>query len=147
MKSSSSYPDDWDERRRRVYERDGYTCQSCGSQGGKAGNTELHAHHIIPISRGGSNKLSNLTTLCKECHNQKHDHDISSPSRKGRSQSNSTSSGIKYIIAALMLSGIAILTPQVLTTLFGGILGILMIPVIAFVSMLLIIYGITQTLK
>jgi len=147
MAGSSNYPDDWDKRRRRVYERDGYTCQSCGAQGGQAGNTELHAHHIKPISQGGSHKLGNLTTLCRNCHNQQHDHDISSTSRKRRSQRRSTPTGIKYIIAALVLSGIAILTPQVLTTLFGGILGILMIPVIAFVSMLLIMYGIIQSFQ
>jgi hypothetical protein len=62
------YPDDWDSRRRRVYDRDGYECQNCGRNGGPIGNAELHAHHIVPISKGGTHKQSNLITLCSGCH-------------------------------------------------------------------------------
>lgn len=75
------YPDNWDEIRREVYSQDDYECQTCGAQGGKAGNTELHAHHKKPISEGGSNEMSNLITLCKDCHNRQHDHDISDDGR------------------------------------------------------------------
>ena len=28
----------------------------------------LHAHHIKHLSRGGSNKISNLMALCERCH-------------------------------------------------------------------------------
>lgn len=70
------YPSDWDSRRKEVYRADGYTCQICGSGGGPTGNTELHAHHKIPISEGGSHKKGNLTTLCKECHNGIHNGDL-----------------------------------------------------------------------
>jgi hypothetical protein len=73
---AEQYPENWDEIRRDVYQRDGYECQTCGAQGGQAGNTELHAHHKTPISEGGSNEMSNLVTLCKSCHNNQHDHDI-----------------------------------------------------------------------
>jgi 5-methylcytosine-specific restriction endonuclease McrA len=66
------YPDDWDTRRRQVYKRDDYTCRNCGQTGGDKGETELHAHHIVPKSRGGSHSLSNLATLCKECHRDAH---------------------------------------------------------------------------
>lgn len=69
---SSNYPPDWDSRRKRVYERDDYTCQNCGAKGGKDGDTELHAHHGVPLSKGGTNKMSNLTTYCKDCHNAIH---------------------------------------------------------------------------
>jgi len=62
------YPSDWNRRRKRVYQRDNYTCQMCGLRGGPYGNTELHAHHQVPISRGGGHQLSNLVTLCKTCH-------------------------------------------------------------------------------
>ena len=68
----SRYPNDWDERRRDVYRRDGYICQHCGAGGGRKGYSELHAHHIVPISQGGSHDKSNLVTLCAECHQKVH---------------------------------------------------------------------------
>lgn len=69
---AKGYPSDWDSRRRTVYKRDGYTCQNCGAQGGPHGNTELHAHHIVPKSKGGTHSKSNLVTICKACHNAVH---------------------------------------------------------------------------
>jgi hypothetical protein len=80
---ASEYPPDWDERRRAVYRRDDYTCQNCGVQSGPdaSGNgVPLHAHHVVPKSKGGSNRLENLQTLCESCHNRAHDHDITEPS-------------------------------------------------------------------
>lgn len=50
--------------RYEVFERDGYTCQYCGA---KAPNVELHVDHIVPVSKGGTNDLSNLVTACAEC--------------------------------------------------------------------------------
>lgn len=84
-----SYPHDWDERRRVVYQRDEYQCQNCGRRGGAAGNAELHCHHIVPKSKGGSHDMNNLVTLCRDCHNQVHDHHIpkmSEVSSGGQSQ-------------------------------------------------------------
>ena len=75
------YPPDWDERRRAVYRRDDYVCQDCGARGGQGGSSELHAHHRTPLSRGGSNALGNVVTLCKSCHNDRHDHDITGDER------------------------------------------------------------------
>lgn len=69
---SSDYPSDWDSRRHGVYERDGYQCQNCGAKGGPHGSTELHAHHIVPKSKGGTHKRSNLISLCRDCHNAIH---------------------------------------------------------------------------
>ena len=74
--SRDEYPDDWDSRRKAVYARDGHTCQNCGAKGGPFGNNELHCHHIVPKSEGGSHAKSNLTTLCRDCHNKVHDHHI-----------------------------------------------------------------------
>lgn len=68
----ASYPSDWDQRRKSVYRRDNFTCQNCGRKGGPHGNAELHAHHIVPKSKGGSHKQSNLVTICKDCHNAIH---------------------------------------------------------------------------
>lgn len=68
----SNYPDDWDGRRRRVYKRANYSCRNCGAEGGSSGSTELHAHHVVPISRGGTHELSNLKCLCNKCHSKVH---------------------------------------------------------------------------
>lgn len=70
--STTDYPPDWDRRRRRVYERDDYRCQNCRRRGGPYGSVELHAHHVVPKSRGGVHRLDNLTTLCESCHDAVH---------------------------------------------------------------------------
>lgn len=53
---------DW---RRRVFERDDFTCQSCFVKGG-----ELHAHHIVKFADDPKLrlKISNGITLCDSCH-------------------------------------------------------------------------------
>jgi hypothetical protein len=60
-------PDEWNTLASVIKERDNHTCQSCGSQ-----NTELAAHHIVPLGCGGTNTLRNLITLCSECHGRVH---------------------------------------------------------------------------
>jgi len=47
-------------REHRVFERDGWRCTvpGCTSQ------RNLHAHHVVFRSRGGSDADANLTTLC-----------------------------------------------------------------------------------
>jgi 5-methylcytosine-specific restriction endonuclease McrA len=52
--------------RKSVYERDDYTCQICGTRGGK-----LNGHHIKIISLYPEHGLDvgNGITLCRECHN------------------------------------------------------------------------------
>ena len=70
----SRYPSDWDQRRRQIYRRDDYQCQRCGIRGGPHGDVELHAHHVVPVSNGGSHAPENLLTLCWSCHNTVHDH-------------------------------------------------------------------------
>lgn len=68
----NGYPEDWDSRRREVYQRDGYACQNCGRQGGPGGNVELHAHHVVPKSKGGTHQRRNLITVCAQCHRAIH---------------------------------------------------------------------------
>jgi len=63
----TEYPENWDELRKGIYRRDKWQCQKCS-----ATNVQLHAHHIIPLSSGGSNETDNLTTLCKNCHTDLH---------------------------------------------------------------------------
>jgi|GEM_PF-4028955 len=69
---SEDYPPDWDCRRKEVYERDNYKCQNCGRSGGNNQNTNLHAHHIVPKSKGGTHKKSNLISICEDCHDAIH---------------------------------------------------------------------------
>lgn len=61
------YPDDWEKRRKRVLQRDGYECQRCGDS-----DTVLQAHHKTAISDGGGHELSNLETICRSCHASEH---------------------------------------------------------------------------
>lgn len=61
-----SYPPDWDKRRESLINKKGEFCSKCGS------TSHLHVHHIKPLSKGGSNELTNLTLLCEACHSAEH---------------------------------------------------------------------------
>jgi len=52
-----------------VFQRDKYTCQSCGQKGGV-----LNAHHIKPFAKypGSRLDLENGITLCYKCHRKAH---------------------------------------------------------------------------
>ena len=53
----------WQNARAAARKRDGERCQRCGATEG------LEVHHITPLAEGGAEfDLSNLTTLCQECH-------------------------------------------------------------------------------
>lgn len=54
--------------RKYVYQRNNYQCQSCGKTNQE---TQLNIDHIIPLAKGGSNDISNLQTLCKQCNQSK----------------------------------------------------------------------------
>jgi len=76
---SNNYLDDWDRRRRAVYERDNYTCQNCGWAGGPVGDIELHCHYVVPKSWGGTHRTENLVTLCEDCHDAVHNRSAVAP--------------------------------------------------------------------
>lgn len=63
------YGPNWKSIRDQVRQRDRYRCQSCGIQ---ETNREHDIHHIKPFrtftSFESANRLDNLTTLCKRCH-------------------------------------------------------------------------------
>ncbi len=59
------YPPDWPERSAAVVTRD-KVCTKCRS------TKILQAHHIVPLSKGGTNRLHNLKLLCKSCHQNVH---------------------------------------------------------------------------
>lgn len=100
----TGYPNDWNSRRKDVYQRDDFRCQNCGRKGGPKGNTELHAHHVVPKSNGGSHELSNLKTLCKRCHKATHGDSIAPTGRsfsKNKIQRRSTESTSQSITEQL----------------------------------------------
>ena len=49
-------------QRNRVLARDGHACVICGS------SSDLEVDHRRALSNGGDNSLSNLATLCHDCH-------------------------------------------------------------------------------
>ena len=51
--------------RMEVYERDGFACVECSSP------DDLSLDHIWPWSKGGSDELENLRTLCRPCNSRK----------------------------------------------------------------------------
>lgn len=58
---------EWALLRSQVFERDDYTCTYCSDRGGR-----LECDHKVPLARGGSNDLENLTTACFACNRSKH---------------------------------------------------------------------------
>lgn len=59
----------YEEQKKRIRMRDSYKCVRC-ERGFAQG--ELHVHHVIPLSRRGTNADANLVTLCHPCHNKQH---------------------------------------------------------------------------
>ena len=52
----------------RVMKRDRFQCTYCGVPGTDA---ELEVDHIIAVANGGSHHMSNLTTACRACNQEK----------------------------------------------------------------------------
>ncbi|MEK7324714.1 MAG: HNH endonuclease [Chloroflexota bacterium] len=112
------YPLDWSERSRAAKRRDGYRCVECGR------NTGLHAHHIVPLSKGGSNDLSNLKTLCGDCHAKNHPHMQAQGNRWRipRSPTNPASfQGLSFVFL-LILFAILVSVPGMLSLIVIGAL-------------------------
>jgi 5-methylcytosine-specific restriction protein A len=59
-------PDEYERLRARVLQRDGWTCQSCGSA------NSLQVHHLVYRSQLGADASDNLITLCVHCHLRAH---------------------------------------------------------------------------
>ncbi|MDS0473782.1 HNH endonuclease [Natrinema sp. 1APR25-10V2] len=58
-------------KRDKIVEEDG-ECARCGVDG------NLVVHHIIPANQDGSADRTNLATLCSDCHEASHGHDVQS---------------------------------------------------------------------
>lgn len=65
-------PSYWRERRLQVAARDGFVCHYCKKD---VGVKKFTVDHIIPVSRGGTDDLSNLVGCCKSCNSSKHARD------------------------------------------------------------------------
>lgn len=53
----------------QVYLRDGGRCTQANPDGKRCGRRRwIEIHHILPVSEGGANELSNLATLCSAHH-------------------------------------------------------------------------------
>jgi 5-methylcytosine-specific restriction endonuclease McrA len=62
------YGPEWEELAGLCLTRANHICEDCKKA--KATN----AHHIVPLSKGGANKLHNLRALCFYCHAKYHVH-------------------------------------------------------------------------
>lgn len=71
----TDYGINWRAQSDTVKLRDKHTCQKCGRRKTdlKVGEC-LEVHHIVPLSRGGTNSRLNLHTLCSTCHKKEHRH-------------------------------------------------------------------------
>ena len=56
--------------------RDKFKCRVCGAE------SKLQCHHIKPRTDGGTDKLSNLMTLCEDCHEKHHKDGLKLPRQK-----------------------------------------------------------------
>jgi nitrate reductase cytochrome c-type subunit len=66
----------------KVLSRDNFRCVFCGKSPATDLGTRLHIDHITPFSKGGSNTLENLQTLCLQCNLGKSNcEDILTPTR------------------------------------------------------------------
>ena len=78
-----------EQMKNQVLKWDNRTCLWCGKE--QRNGVSLQVDHIQPVAMGGSNELSNLQTLCKECNRIKKTHQINfrntrTPLRKPKSQ-------------------------------------------------------------
>lgn len=67
---------EWRQTRAKIYERDNWLCQECGCKCLNSRDSKAHpkrkiqCHHIVSRRNGGSDEMSNLTTLCMSCHHK-----------------------------------------------------------------------------
>lgn len=64
-------PPDWEDRKHKVYIRDGFHCRHCGKEKTHRSRSQFHVHHIIPRTMAeGNHNLENLMLLCDTCHSK-----------------------------------------------------------------------------
>lgn len=72
IKGGDAWQRNWSQARKQALTRAKYRCQSCRSV------SNLEVHHKKPVSQGGTDRLSNLIVLCRDCHRKAH-----RPKRRG----------------------------------------------------------------
>jgi hypothetical protein len=55
----------------RIFERDEFRCLYC-RKSSVEDRVKLHLDHVVPMSRGGSDAVSNIATSCRTCNLHKH---------------------------------------------------------------------------
>jgi len=75
--------ENWGQQRKLAYERDGGNCQRCHRKRLK-GERKFHVHHITPARKFNgdyiaANDLSNLVTLCPQCHKKAENGSVTIP--------------------------------------------------------------------
>lgn len=78
-----SSPNKWVERKywprwavKSVFSRDRGNCSHCGANLAIELKEDENIDHIVPLSKGGTNDLSNLQLLCKLCNQQKYNNKL-----------------------------------------------------------------------
>ncbi len=65
--SSAAYGNNWATVSKETKQRCNNRCVDCGTTNGP-----IHAHHIIPKTKGGTDHAFNLIALCETCHCKRH---------------------------------------------------------------------------
>lgn len=76
MSKLSSWGARWQELKRRIFDRDGSACSSCGSRLESEHPDASHGatvDHIVPKAAGGGDEENNLTAMCRRCNGIKQD--------------------------------------------------------------------------
>lgn len=68
-RQSRGYGAEHDRNRKVVMMRDQYSCVPCAKQGRVTEANEMD--HIVPKAKGGTDSLSNLQAICRDCHKAK----------------------------------------------------------------------------
>jgi hypothetical protein len=78
-----------EQRKYELIERDGMACHYCDcllvdtpERSSPRWYGKLTVDHVVPVSAGGSNKLSNLVLACQECNSRKRDKPYHAPKAK-----------------------------------------------------------------
>ena len=61
--AGKNYPENWGRIREQVLALYHNRCANCDRD-----DAPLEVHHVVPVQQGGSHQLSNLVTLCPQCH-------------------------------------------------------------------------------